>query len=69
MLERHRDRIRHPDPDAAIRFGLFFVISVARERVLFGDMPLARITPIAIGALRAELTRALYSYLTCEVPE
>jgi len=67
ILARHRNRIAHTDVDAAIEFGLYFVTTVARERVLFGDMPLARVTPITRRALRVELAHALRSYLTSEV--
>lgn len=67
ILMRHRDRIAHADAEAAIGFGVFLVSCVARERVLFSDMPHARITAIGREALRVELARALHSYLTCEV--
>src|SRR5262245_25792545 len=36
-LIRHRSRIAHDDPEAAIRFGIFMVSSIAREKLLFGD--------------------------------
>ena len=67
ILLRHRDRIRHPDPEAAARFGIFLVGSLAREKLLFGNAPHARVTPLTRKALRAELVRALHGYLTCEV--
>jgi AcrR family transcriptional regulator len=67
ILLRHRRRIAHADPEAAVAFGVFLVSCVARERVLFGDMPHARITAVSRAALRVELARALRSYLTCEV--
>src|SRR5689334_2118765 len=35
VLLRHRARIRHPDPDAAVRFVVFLALSVAREKLLF----------------------------------
>lgn len=69
ILARHRARIAHDDPEAAIRFGIFMVSSVARERLLFGDMPLARVTTIGRDTLRAELVRALHSYLTSRGPK
>lgn len=62
-LVRHRRRIRHADPEAAVRFGLFLVSSVAREKLLFGSAPLARITPMTRASLRDELVRALAGYL------
>src|SRR5262245_5678259 len=68
ILARHRSRITHADPEAAARFGIYMVSSIARERLLFGDMPLARVTAIRVEDLRAELVRALHCYLGGEVP-
>ena len=68
ILARHRAHIAHDDPEAAIRFGVFLVSSIARERLLFANMPLARVTAIGRDSLRAELVRALHAYLTCEAP-
>jgi AcrR family transcriptional regulator len=68
VLLRHRARIAHPDPEAAIRFGVFLVSSVAREKLLFAETPHARVTPISRRALRDELVSVLHSYLACEVP-
>ena len=67
-LLRHRKRIRHADPAAAIRFGVFFVSSVARDKLLFGEAPHARVTPMPRAALRDEMIRALFAYLTSEPP-
>jgi len=68
VLLRHRSRIAHEDAEAAIRFGVFLVSSVAREKLLFGDAPLSRVTPMTRKALRAELIRTLTVYLSCEAP-
>lgn|SRR5262245_35307146 len=68
ILLRHRARIAHADPEAAIRFGVFLISSVAREKMLFADAPLSRITPLARPALRAALVRTLHAYLACEAP-
>jgi len=67
ILLRHRRRIRHPDAEAAARFGIFLVSSVAREKLLFGQAPHARVTPMTRRALRDELVRALTGYLASEV--
>jgi AcrR family transcriptional regulator len=64
----HRSRIRHADPSAAIRFGVFLVSSLAREKLLFGEAPHARVTPMPRAALRGELIRALFAYLTSDPP-
>jgi AcrR family transcriptional regulator len=69
ILARHRSRITHADPEAAARFGIYMVSSVARERLLFADMPLARVTAIRSEDLRQELVRALYAYLGGEAPK
>ena len=67
ILLRHEAQIRHEDPAAAIRFGIFMFESAAREKLLFGGAPHARATPIGRKALRSELVRAFHGYLTCEV--
>jgi AcrR family transcriptional regulator len=69
ILARHRDRIAHADVEQAVAFGVFLVSAVARERLLFGDAPHARVTPIGRRELRDELIRVLHSYLTCEAPQ
>jgi len=63
VLLRHRRRILHEDPEQAARFGVYLVASVARERLLFSEAPLARATALPAGRLREELTRALHGYL------
>ena len=68
ILLRHRDSVVHAEPEAAIRFGIFLASSLAREKILFADAPHSRVTPLSREALRRESTRALLSYLTCEVP-
>jgi hypothetical protein len=52
----------HPDPERALRYGLFIVNAAAREAILAGalhtyDMPDDK------GNLMAELTRCLCAYL------
>lgn len=67
-LLAHRARIPHADPAAAIRFGIFVVSSVAREKLLFAEAPLSRITPLSRRDLRDELVRLLHTYLTTRAP-
>jgi AcrR family transcriptional regulator len=69
ILARHEASIAHADPQSACAFGVFLVASVAREKLLFGEAPHARVTPIGRHALRDELVRVLHSYLTCEAPK
>jgi AcrR family transcriptional regulator len=65
-LARHRRKIRHADPEAALRFGIFMVSSVLREKLLFGHAPHSRVTPITRAELREELVHALTAYLASE---
>jgi len=69
VLIRHRTRIAHRDPEAAIRFGVFLVSCVAREKLLFGEAPLSRVTPMTRKALRDQLVRTLLAYLITEVSQ
>jgi AcrR family transcriptional regulator len=62
LLER-RDEIRHPDPRAAARIGVFVVLSACRDRLLFGSDPQASAMRIGQEAFRRELIRLLRSYL------
>lgn len=68
ILLAHRARIAHSDPEAAVRFGLFLVSTVAREKLLFADAPLSRVTPMSRTALRRELIHTLLAYLSHEAP-
>jgi AcrR family transcriptional regulator len=68
LLLHHRARIRHADPEAAARFAVFLISSTAREKLLFPQAPLARVTPVTRQVLRDELVRVLVAYLTSEAP-
>ncbi len=68
ILLRHRTHIAHADPEDAIRFGIFMILSVAREKLLFTQAPQARITPMSRTALRAHLCRALHAFLAAPAP-
>jgi len=63
VLIRHRPCIAHDDADAAIRFGVYVVCAVAREKLLFGEAPHSRVTPMSRKTLRDQLVRTLHSYL------
>jgi len=65
LLLPHARHITHPDPEQAIRFGFFMLLSTAREKLVFGEAPLARNTNASREALTHELTTALLGYLTC----
>ena len=64
LLARFASEIAHPDPLAAARVGFFIVAAAAREKMLFGAAPHASDTPLDDDALKRELGRALYAYLT-----
>jgi AcrR family transcriptional regulator len=64
LLLRHRRRIAHPDPEAAVRFGIFMVTSVAREQLVFSEAPQARVTALPTTRVRGELSHALHAYLS-----
>ena len=66
ILAGHRSRVAHPDPEAAIRFGVYLVVTVAREKLLFSEAPLSRVTPMSRRTLRRELVHTLVAYLTRE---
>ena len=68
VLLRHRARIRHPDPEAAVRFVVFLAMSVAREKLLFTGAPQSQLTPLRRSELRRELVHVVHAYLTSEVP-
>lgn len=57
--------IVHDDPLAAARVGFFIIAAAAREKMLFGDAPHASDTPLSNTALKRELGRTLFAYLTC----
>ena len=69
VLLRHRDHIAHEDPEEAVRFGIYMVLSVAREKLVFTQAPHSRITPMTASALRAHLARALHAYLAAPRPQ
>lgn len=55
--------IEHADPERAIKMGLYFVMAIIREKILFGDSPHARITPMSDRRLGRELIALLTNYL------
>lgn len=65
LLLTHRHEMRHPDPEGAISFGLFMLVSSLVE--LMEDPayegPWKRLLPRDDAALKRELTRAFLSYV------
>lgn len=62
-LLRFRDEIGHPDPEGAVAFGFFMVVSTCREKIVFSDAPLATSVNLDDDALAEELARAFLVYL------
>lgn len=59
LMLRHRDRIRHPDPEAAIHFAVLTMTSIIRAVILEEETHGVD----APGDLEEELTRMLFAYL------
>ena len=65
LLLLHRDRIQHPDPELAVRFGLMSVVFTLRDQMLLDPTE----SKYAFGVdpddrtLRRELTRMFLRYL------
>jgi AcrR family transcriptional regulator len=66
FLERRRE-IAHPDPESAVRLGLFVVGAALRDKVLFGSAPHPRSVELDDRALAEELTRVFLAFL--QLPE
>ncbi len=64
---KHRDEIRHPNPEAAVEFAVYFTAATARDKILFGDAPHASATEVSDAALIEELTRAFLTYLNANI--
>ena len=61
------DEIDHPDPRAAVEFGLLTVFTMAQDRLVFGDRSGLR-RRYAAGTLEKELGRLLLGYLCRPFP-
>ncbi|MEJ2312804.1 MAG: helix-turn-helix domain containing protein [Gemmatimonadales bacterium] len=57
----HRDQIGHPEPERAVRFGLFVAAAACRDAFLLGE---PRGESLPAEDLVSELGRALHAYLT-----
>jgi AcrR family transcriptional regulator len=62
LLLTRADRIGHPDPAAAVRFGLRFVLGTLEQAILSGQTGAYGI-PASDEQLASELTRAFLGYL------
>jgi AcrR family transcriptional regulator len=67
LLARRR-HIAHPDPEAAVAFGVMFVSAAAREAVLFGSRRL-NLASVHGRQLVRELVRAYCAYLGAPIPK
>lgn len=67
VLLLHRSEIKHPDPEAAVRWAYSLCMAVLRERITFG--PRAELSGgFSDEVLLEELTRTVVNYLVCEAP-
>ena len=62
LLLARAERIRHPEPAAAVRFGVQFVLAALERAVLFDDVATYGL-PASDEQLARELTRAYLAYL------
>ena len=62
LLMARAERIRHPDPAAAVRFGLRLVLATLEQAILFDETGAYGI-PGSDEKLASELTRAYLAYL------
>ena len=67
LLLARADRIGHPDPAAAVGFGLRLVFATLEQAILFGDTGVYG-SPDSDEKLAAELTRAFLGYLDVDGP-
>lgn len=63
-LLRHREEIRHPDPERAVQMALFFGMAACRDRILFDYSPHAASLDASDDELRDEIARMMLAYLT-----
>jgi AcrR family transcriptional regulator len=58
-----RDEITHPDPERAVDLVAYFIPAIGRDKILFGDAPVASSVEIDDTALEEELIRMALSFL------
>ena len=68
LLLECRDEITHPNPETAIRLGLFFVAATCRDKILFADAPHPRSLALDDRSLATELTSAFLAYTQADRP-
>ena len=64
LLLARRAEIRHPAPELAVQFGIFFVLAACRDKILFAGAPHPASIAVTDEQLADELARALCAYLT-----
>lgn len=63
LLLACRGEIAHPQPEEAVRLGLFMVAAICRDKILFDEAPHSSTVPIDDDRLARELARMLMGYL------
>jgi AcrR family transcriptional regulator len=67
VLMDHREEIKHPEPEMAVRWAYANCMAVLRERITYGER--ARLSgAFRDDAMVRELTRTVTNYLMCEGP-
>lgn len=66
LLLECRPEIAHPNPEIAVRTGLFFVLAACRDKILFAEAPHPASLRLSETQLAAELSTALHAYLTAQ---
>ena len=62
LLDGYRDQFVHADTRSAVDFALFLILTLCRERTLFGEMSQGIVATHA--EMSAEIGRAAFAYLT-----
>jgi hypothetical protein len=58
------NEITHPNPEQAVKYGLFVIASTARDGILFDRSPHALSAAVEFNAIKHELSQMLYAHLT-----
>ena len=66
FLQQRGETISHPDPDLAVRFGVFVVLSALEARALYSPQA---VQDVSEAVMAAELTRMCLGYLGLAAPE
>lgn len=63
LLLKHRDEIKHPDPDRAVRVGVAAIAAACRENIVMRPKSFPSALVVTDDDLADELSRMLHAYL------